>query len=204
HPRQPLDGFTNEVRLDELDPESALQVRDVLNAGATIGAVRETGAVGHYLVRSELHTFLSDIVKRELKRQPEETERGLDLDRLEKRIREALMPDVLATADAVLEHLHPIDEVRGFTSEIFLNEVDPQHLRPVRNLLTAGSGLRVAARDRNNEAGYLVHADLYATLARIRARELAMIAQRAHRPPLSRAKPGQPATPDGPPHRPAS
>jgi hypothetical protein len=29
------------------------------------------------------------------------------------------------------------DEVRGFTSEIFLNEVDQVHLRPVRNLLTA-------------------------------------------------------------------
>jgi hypothetical protein len=197
HPRQPLDGFTNEVRLDELDPESALQVRDVLNAGATIGAVRETGAAGHYLVRSELHTFLSDVVKRELKRKPEETERGLDLDRLEKRIREALMPDVLETADAVLQHLHPIDEVRGFTSEIFLNEVDPQHLRPVRNLLTAGSGLRVAARDRNNEAGYLVHADLYATLARIRARELAMLAQRAPRPALWGGRLGQAAIADG-------
>jgi len=197
HPRQPLDGFTNEVRLDELDPESALQVRDVLNAGATIGAVRETGAAGHYLVRSELHTFLSDVVKRELKRKPEETERGLDLDRLEKRIREALMPDVLETADAVLQHLHPIDEVRGFTSEIFLNEVEPQHLRPVRNLLTAGSGLRVAARDRNNEAGYLVHADLYATLARIRARELAILSQRAPRPALWGGRLGQPAIADG-------
>ena len=95
HPREPVDGFTNEVRLYELDPESASQVRDVLNAGATIGAVRETDTRGHYLVRSELHTFLSDVVKRELKRKPEETERGLGLDRLEKRIREALMPYVL-------------------------------------------------------------------------------------------------------------
>ena len=65
--RQPVDGFTNEVRLDELDPESASQVRDVLNAGATIGAVRETDTHGHYLVRSELYTFLSDVIKRELK-----------------------------------------------------------------------------------------------------------------------------------------
>ena len=64
HPREPVDGFTNEVRLYELDPESASQVRDVLNAGATIGAVRETDTRGHYLVRSELHTFLSDVVKR--------------------------------------------------------------------------------------------------------------------------------------------
>ena len=50
HPRKPVDGFTNEVRLYELDPESASQVRDVLNAGATIGAVRETDTRGHYLV----------------------------------------------------------------------------------------------------------------------------------------------------------
>ena len=174
HPRQPIDGFTNEVRLYELDPESASQVRDVLNAGATIGAVRETDVHGHYLVRAELHTFLSDVIKRELKRKPEETERGLGLDRLEKRIREALMPYVLDTSDAVLQHLHPIDEIRGFTSEIFLNEVDQQHLRPVRNLLTAGSSLRVVARDKNDSARYYVHADLYTTLARIRARELAM------------------------------
>ena len=181
HPRQPVDGFTNEVRLDELDPESAFQVRDVLNAGATIGAVRETGTSGHYLVRSELHTFLSDVIKRELKRKPEETEKGLDLDRLEKRIREALMPHVLETSDAVLQHLHPIDEVRGFTSEIFLNEVDQQHLRPVRNLLTAGSSLRVVTRDKHDTQRFFVHADLYSTLARIRARELAMDA-RARRP----------------------
>ena len=179
HPREPVDGFTNEVRLYELDPETAAQVRDVLNAGATIGAVREADAHGHYLVRSELHTFLSDIVKRELKRRPEETERGLGLDRLEKRIREALMPEVLETSDAVLQHLHPIDETRGFTSEIFLNEVDPQHLRPVRNLLTAGSSLRVVVRDKSDTARYYVHADLYTTLARIRARELAMLTRGA-------------------------
>ena len=74
----------------------------------------------------------------------------------------------------MLQHLHPIDEMRGFTSEIFLNEVDQQHLRPVRNLLTAGSSLRVVARDKNDTSRYYVHADLYTTLARIRARELAM------------------------------
>jgi hypothetical protein len=172
HPREPMDGFTNEVRLYELDPESASQVRDVLNAGATIGAVRETDTRGHYLVRSELHTFLSGIVKRELERKPEEAERGLGLDRLDKRIREALMPEVLETADAVLHHLHPIDETRGFTSEIFLNEVDPLHLRPVRNLLTAGSSLRVVVRDKSDSARYYVHADLYTTLARVHAKEV--------------------------------
>jgi hypothetical protein len=196
HPRQPVDGFTNEVRLDELDPESAFQVRDVLNAGATIGAVRETDTPGQYLVRSELHTFLSDVIKRELKRKPEETEKGLDLDRLEKRIREALMPHTLETVDAVLQHLHPIDEVRGFTSEIFLNEVDQVHLRPVRNLLTAGSSLRVVTRDKHDTSRFFVHADLYATLARIRARELAM-EQRARRPALWGGRLRQAAIADG-------
>jgi hypothetical protein len=84
------------------------------------------------------------------------------------------MPDVLETSDAVLQHLQPIDEVRGFTSEIFLNEVDHQHLRPVRNLLTAGSSLRVVTRDKHDSSRFFVHADLYSTLARIRARELAI------------------------------
>src|SRR5262249_35009886 len=77
-----------------------------------------------------------------------------------------------------------IDEVRGFTSEIFLNEVGDEHKRAVRNLLTAGSSLRVVARDRNNESGYLVHANLYTTLARIRARELAMFSPTPSRQPI--------------------
>ena len=69
------------------------------------------------------------------------------------------MPHVLETSDAVLQHLHPIDEMRGFTSEIFLNEVGHEHLRPVRNLLTAGSSLRVVLRDKHRHATrYYVHA----------------------------------------------
>src|SRR5262249_61724843 len=61
HPREPLDGFTNEVRLEELDPESALQVRGVLNAGATIRAGREKGAVGPCLGRSGMGAVLSGV-----------------------------------------------------------------------------------------------------------------------------------------------
>src|SRR6185295_15257145 len=49
HPIAHVDGFTNMVRLNELDPESAAHVRDVLNAGATIGAVREAQRHGEYL-----------------------------------------------------------------------------------------------------------------------------------------------------------
>src|SRR4029079_19801436 len=76
------------------------------------------------------------------------------------------------TAEIVLHHLHPIDEKNGFTSEIFMSEVQPDHVRPVRNVLTAGSSLRVVQRDRTDRDRYYLHGDLYKTLARIRARAL--------------------------------
>ena len=172
HPMAPVDGFTNIVRLNELDPESASNVRDVLNAGATIGAVRQSHRSGQYMVRAELYEFLCDVIKKELKNRPAETRRGLELNELEKRMTEALLPHVGETADAVLQHLHPIDEKNGFTSEIFMSEVQPEHVRPVRNVLTAGSSLRVVQRDRTDRDRYYLHGELYKTLARIRARSL--------------------------------
>ncbi len=42
-------AIPTEVRLDELDQETAAQVRDVLNAGLIIGAVRRHDAPGRYL-----------------------------------------------------------------------------------------------------------------------------------------------------------
>jgi len=172
HPMEPIDGFTNMVRLNELDPESAAKVRDVLNAGATIGAVRQTQRAQTYLVRAELYEFLCEVIRRELKRRPEETRRGLELNELETRITEALLPRVRETATVVLQHLHPIDEKNGFTSEVFLSEIDDDHVRAVRNVLTAGSSLRVVQKERSERDRYYVHADLYKTLARIRARSL--------------------------------
>src|SRR5262249_47278517 len=135
HPIAHVDGFTNMVRLNELDPESAAHVRDVLNAGATIGAVREAQRHGEDLVRGELYEFLCEVIKKELKHRPAETRRGLELNELEKRMTEALIPQVKQTVEAVLEYLHPIDEKHGFTSEIFMSEVAGEHSRPVRNVL---------------------------------------------------------------------
>ena len=70
HPIENIDGYSNEVRLDELDQETAAQVRDVLNAGSIIGAVRRHDAPGRYLVRSELLEFLNTVIKRELETNP--------------------------------------------------------------------------------------------------------------------------------------
>ena len=172
HPIAAVDGFTNVVRLTDLDPETAINVRDVLNAGATIGAVRNTDRSGVYLVRAELYEFLCEVIKRELKARPEETRRDMDRNELEMRMTEALLPRVYETVDAVLRHLHPIDEKNGFTSEIFVGEVEAEYVRPVRNVLTAGSSLRVVQRDRQESDRYYLHAELYKTLARIRARAL--------------------------------
>ena len=106
------------------------------------------------------------------------------------------------TAEAVLQHLHPIDEKNGFTSEIFMSEVQPEHVRPVRNVLTAGSSLRVVQRDRNDRDRYYLHGELYKTLARIRARELAIgttrpgpiaYGGRLERPPAGDRRPARPS-----------
>jgi hypothetical protein len=172
HPMAPVDGFTNVVKLGELHPENAAKVRDVLNAGATIGAVRHTQRADTYLVRAELYEYLCEVIKRELKRRPEESKRDLELNELETRMTEALLPNVGETADAVLRHLHPIESDQGFTAEIFINEVESRAIRPVRNVLTAGSSLRVVRRDKKEPDRYYVHGEFYKALARIRARSL--------------------------------
>ncbi len=74
HPIENIDGYSNEVRLDELDQETAAQVRDVLNAGSIIGAVRRHDAPGRYLVRSELLEFLNSVIKRELETNPDKAQ----------------------------------------------------------------------------------------------------------------------------------
>jgi hypothetical protein len=170
--------FTHEVDLSRLDPETALDVRDVLNAGATIGAVQHGGRSDCYLVRGELHQFLAEIIKREIKHRPEQVKRDSDVSELETRMTEALLPQVGETAEIVLHYLHPIDERHGFTSELFMNDVASDHIRPVRNVLTAGSSLRLVQREPKERDRYYLHGDLYKTLARIRARSL-MTAARA-------------------------
>jgi hypothetical protein len=94
---------------------------------------------------------------------------------LEKVVGVALLPDTGANAETVLHHMHPINEANGFTSEIFVREVeekDPSSLRLVRNVLNAGSTLKAVQRDREDQGRYYIHKDLYKTLARIRARSM--------------------------------
>ena len=68
--------------------------------------------------------------------------------------------------------MHPIDEDRGFTAEINLAEVEPEHKRTVRSTLNAGATLGRVQRAGKNAGYFYIHRDLYKTLARIRARTL--------------------------------
>jgi hypothetical protein len=171
HPIENTEGYSNEVRLDELDPETAVQVRDVLNAGAIIGAVRRGERPGHYLVRSELLEFLNTVIKRELETNKDQAEAGMLMDQMEDQLVVALLPEVGQNAEAVLSELVPMDDDRGFTSQVSLDEVD-EEVRPVMlNVLNTGATFARVQRIRNSES-YYVHKDLYKTLARIRAREV--------------------------------
>ncbi len=172
HPIDNVEGYSNEVRLGELDPETAVQVREVLNAGAIIGAVRQGAEPGHYFVRSELLEFLNTVVKRELERDRGKAEQGMAMDQFEDQLVVALLPDVADSCDAVMSALVPMDEDRGFTSQIDLGDVDDD-VRPIAlNVLNTGATFNKEQRMKGTES-YFVHKDLYTTLARIRAREMA-------------------------------
>ena len=178
HPITNADGYVAEVHIGDVDPETAARLREVLSAGATIGAVKREG--GRYLVREELMQFLAIVAKRAYDKNrgkfTENVERSVKSIELEKMVAAALLPDIGANADTVLGHFHPISEEKGFpgfASEVLLAEVEEADKRVVRNVLNAGSTFQLVHRfDRQDSPPprYIVHADLYRTLARIRAR----------------------------------
>ncbi len=178
HPITNIDGFVAEVDIRDVDPETAARLREVLSAGATIGAVKREGASYH--VREELMQFLAIVAKRSYDKNrgkfTEDIERSVKSIELDKMVAAALLPDIAANSDIVLGHFHPISEEKGFpgfASEVLLSDVDEADKRLVRNVLNAGSTFQLVHRfDRQDSPPprYIVHADLYKTLARIRAR----------------------------------
>jgi hypothetical protein len=161
-------GFMAEVRPELLEPHTERQVLGVLNAGSTISAVDYDEAAGRYLVRAELYEFLAIVAKRSF----EADKANVDLAELEKLVGVALLPDINRNAETVLHYMHPIDEDRGFTAEINLAEVEPDHKRTVRSTLNAAATLGRVQRAGKNAGYFFIHRDLYKTLARIRARTL--------------------------------
>jgi hypothetical protein len=161
-------GFMAEVRPEQLDPHTAGRVLGVLNAGATIHAVEYDETGRRYLVRSELFEFLSVVAKKAF----ESSEHHANQAELDKIVGVALLPNLSHNAEVVLHYMHPISEDRGFTAEIKLAEVAPEHIRTVRNTLNAGATLDRVQRAGKDASHYFIHRDLYKTLALIRARTL--------------------------------
>jgi hypothetical protein len=185
-PVTPRDGYAQRVVLQEHDPQAVDVVRRVLNAGSTIGAVREVDG-GVYELRSELFEHLSRVAKRAFKADRQHMVSA----ELERIVSVALLPDVAENAETVLQYMHPIEgkpklaempAVRGapgFSAEIRLNEVAEQHKKIVRNALNAGATVEAVQRDDNNH--YFVSSQFYKALANIRARLLQSV-QGTHPP----------------------
>ena len=179
-PITPEGGFIAEVLVHEDDPHAA-DLRRVLNAGATIGAVRQpyTG-VPRYEVRAELFEYLSLVAKREF----EADKQHAALADMERVISVALLPDIGANADIVLSHLHPIREENGFMAEVRMDELPDGHAPIVRSVLNAATTYNRVKPAGDEGMRYRVHGDFYRILARIRGRLLSSAGSSASRPAI--------------------
>ncbi|HRD76244.1 MAG TPA: hypothetical protein PK264_09925, partial [Hyphomicrobiaceae bacterium] len=172
-----LPGYMAEVVMSRLDAETRQRVQKVLMAGATINAVRRDPVrPDRYLVRAELYEFLSILSKRAFEEggaaYRERVEDNLRRADLEKMLTVALLPNIGPGAELVLSHIHPINEVDGYSGEINIAHVPIDQQRLVRQVLNAAATARYVRRQQRATTNYEVHTDLYKALARIRGREL--------------------------------
>src|SRR6185295_13646546 len=103
-PMAAREGFTQRVTVRDDDPH-APDLNRLLNAGATIGAVRHVEA-NTYELRSELFEYLSLVAKKSF---------GADkshvvLAELERILAVSLLPNVRENVDTVLRYVHPIED----------------------------------------------------------------------------------------------
>jgi hypothetical protein len=186
-PMTQRDGHMARVEIDDHDPHAA-DLRRVLNAGTTIGAVRHAEDNPNvYEIRSELFEYLSAVAKKEFDANKEH----VSLAELERTVMVALLPaeKVQYNSEMILSYMHPIREDRGFMAEIRLEEVRADdeaqgtgHLRTVRNALNAGATFdRIQRVGQDDASHYYVHGDFYKTLVRIRGR---LLSSAAHRPAI--------------------
>lgn len=167
HPIHASDGFTSEIILDERDPLID-DMRAVLVAGATIGAVRRAGADrSRYLVSTGLSRYFAVAQRKSWPVRAKEVDRK----ELVNVIGVALLPDPQGNAEIVLSELHPISDAPGYAAETYPNRIaDPGHKRLVRSVIGAGATVPGAIRHFNDDGGrYFVSTDVYKTLLMMRA-----------------------------------
>ncbi|MGE3917662.1 MAG: hypothetical protein AB7F78_18370, partial [Hyphomicrobiaceae bacterium] len=167
HPIPPTDdGFTSEIILDGHDPHLD-EMRQVLVAAATIGAVRRVGADrGRYLVSTGLARYFAMAQRKPWK------VKSADVDRKElvNVIGVALLPDPQGNAELVLSEMHPISDAQGFAAETQPFRIeDETKRRIVINTLGAGATVPGALKRNNDDGRYFVSIDFYKTLLLMRA-----------------------------------
>ena len=166
-PITPTNGFTAEVIIHDDDPHAPDLLR-VMNAGATIGAVRQPHpGMPRYEIRAELFEYLSAVARREF----EANQYYAAMADMERVISVALLPDIAGNAETVLSHLHPIREENGYMAEVWMDQVPDHHALIVRSALNAGATFNRVIRIDSNQ--YRVHGDFYRVLAHLRGRLLA-------------------------------
>lgn len=161
-------GWTHETVVAESEVGSKVRVLKVLNAGATIGAVRRDETFpARYFIRGELVEFLNVVAKNAFEGDKDKVR----LAELRKIVTVALQPYVSDHADIVLGHMHPISDKNGFSSEIFMQDVPADDVPIVQRSLNAGSTLDYVQRDDRKEERdrFYVHKEFYRTLATISA-----------------------------------
>ncbi|MFV0298711.1 MAG: hypothetical protein ACK5JT_21625 [Hyphomicrobiaceae bacterium] len=182
HPIHGQDGFTAEILLDEREPLID-EMRQVLVAGAVIGAVRPVGSGrGHYLVHSGLARYLAIAQRKPWVVKPGE----VDKKELVNVIGVALYPDPPANAEIVLGHLHPISDSERFSAETypFDNRIPGDDRRLVLKTLGAGATIPGTVARENENGRYLVSTQFYKTLLMIRAGAIPAFRYAAQRPVL--------------------
>ena len=167
-PITPIDGFAQEVVVPYHETPDRARILKVLNAGAAIDAVaQDPNRPERYLIRPELFEYLATVSKRYF----EADKSNAALAELRQVITVSLQPNVGDNADSVLNHMHPINERHGFSSEVLLSDVPEQEKPLVRKVLNAGATLNYIQQDEKSEdlLRYYVHKDLYKTIAMLSA-----------------------------------
>ena len=161
-PMTPRDGYSARVVLEPNDPH-AHDIRRVLNAAATIGAVRHVDSHNEvYEVRSELFEFLSVVSKKAF----ESNDENARMAELRKVVTVSLQPHVGDNVDIMLHQCRPISERNGFSAEIFLSKMPADDAFIVSKVLNAGATLNYVQLDEraDQDQRYYVHKQLYKTL----------------------------------------
>jgi hypothetical protein len=207
-------GFASTVELGKGHPLDA-DVRFVLVAGASIGAVRADEANSRFLISVGLAKYLYIAANKKWL----ETKKAVDPEEIRKVIQVALEPDVPTNAAFVLSHIRGMEESRGCIGRVSLDRIPDDEGRDlVRNVMNAGVALGKAiprrmrqsklrtfshgARSDREAVAYDVHGDLFKVLLMYRAGSSALLVGREPPIPLTaepeRGRLGNGATPARP------